>query len=157
MPNTPALIGEGAIGIYYDPDMPEEKLILVRMVLSSIGTVIEVKDESLLDGVTGLSGSGPAYVFLFMDALIKAGVNQGLSERDAKILALKTTLGSAALATESEKTLPELIDMVTSPGGTTIEGLKALRSGGFEDIINNAVKAAAKRSRELSASKPESS
>lgn len=150
MPNTPSLVGHGAIGIYYDQGTPEEKLILVRMVLSSIGTVVEVKDEALLNAVTGLSGSGPAYVFLFMQALIKAGVNEGLSEDDAKALALKTTLGAAELATHSEKSLQELIDMVTSPGGTTIEGLKALRSGGFEDTINKAVKAATERSRELS-------
>jgi len=151
MPNTPALVGQGAIGIYYDHGIPEEKLILVRLVMSSIGTVVEVRDEALLNGVTGLSGSGPAYVFLFMDALVKAGVKTGLSEEDAKVLALKTTLGAAELATRSEKSLQELIDMVTSPGGTTIEGLKALRSADFEGIINSAVKAATEKSIELSA------
>ncbi|VAV85886.1 Pyrroline-5-carboxylate reductase [hydrothermal vent metagenome] len=153
MPNTPALVGQGAIGIYYDHGIPEEKLILVRMVLSSIGTVVEIKDEALLNAVTGLSGSGPAYVFLFMQAMVKAGVNAGLCEDDARVLALKTTLGAAELATRSEKSLQELIDMVTSPGGTTVEGLKALRAADFEGTINEAVKAATERSIELSAGK----
>jgi len=153
MPNTPALVGQGAIGIYYDHGIPEEKLILVRLVLSSIGTVVEIKDEALLNAVTGLSGSGPAYVFLFMDAMVKAGVNAGLSEDDARVLALKTTLGAATLATKSEKSLQELIDMVTSPGGTTIEGLKALRAAGFEGAIDEAVRAATEKSVELSAEK----
>ena len=153
MPNTPALVGQGAIGIYYDHGIPEEKIILVRLVLNSIGTVVEVKDEQLLDAVTGLSGSGPAYVFLFMQALVKAGVNAGLTEEDAKTLALKTTLGAAELATTSDKSLQELIDMVTSPGGTTIEGLKVLREAAVEHTINEAVKAATERAGELSTEK----
>ena len=115
-----------------------------------MGRVIVVDDEDLMDGVTGLSGSGPAYVFLFMEALVDGGVKCGLNRKDAEVLALQTTLGAAKLAFESPKGLAELRKMVASPGGTTVEGLKKLDELGFARAVAEAVEAAAKRARELS-------
>ncbi|MEE9614706.1 MAG: pyrroline-5-carboxylate reductase [Thermodesulfobacteriota bacterium] len=149
MPNTPALVGQGAIGLYSD-DKKSTALKVARTIFEAVGRVVEVEDETLMDAVTGLSGSGPAYVFLFMEALIEAGVKEGLPADRAKELAVQTVLGSAMLARESEKDLRELIDMVTSPGGTTIEGLKKLEDGKLRDAIAAAVEAATKRARELS-------
>jgi pyrroline-5-carboxylate reductase len=114
--------------------------------------VVKVEDEDLMDAVTGLSGSGPAYVFLFMEALVEAGVRQGLPVEKAGPLVMQTTLGSARLALESGKDLAQLRDMVTSPGGTTIEGLKKLEQGNLRTIVDEAVEAATKRAKQLSRS-----
>ena len=150
MPNTPALVGEGAIGLYAAPGVSDNEVRVARAIFEAVGTVVEVTDESLIDAVTGLSGSGPAYVFLFMEALVRAGVKAGLGADEATRLAVQTTFGAAKLAMESDKTLAELREMVTSPKGTTFEGLKKLEEGGFSKTVEDAVEAAAKRSRELS-------
>lgn len=153
MPNTPAIVQEGAIGLFAGLGASKNELKLARAVFEAVGKVIIVEDEALMDSVTGLSGSGPAYVFLFMEALTEAGVKAGLTHESSKLLAIQTTLGAAKLALESPKDLDELRKMVTSPGGTTIEGLKKLDEAGFKDIVHSAVKAAAKRAKELSGGK----
>jgi len=112
--------------------------------------VVKVNEETLLDAVTGLSGSGPAYIFLFMEALVEAGVNLGIPVEDAKKLVFKTALGAARVAWESKKDMAELIKTITSPGGTTIEGLKEFEKAGLKKIVSSAVFAAAKRAKELS-------
>ncbi|MBI5233232.1 MAG: pyrroline-5-carboxylate reductase [Deltaproteobacteria bacterium] len=150
MPNTPALAGEGITAITSGRGATKGHMDFAKKLLSVVGDVVEIEDETLMDVVTGLSGSGPAYVFLFMDALAKAGIKAGIPEEQARALALKTTLGSAVLAFESKKTFQGLIKMVASPGGTTIEGLKALEGRGFEKALKQAVLAAAGRSKELS-------
>ncbi len=150
MPNTPAIVGEGAVALCAGLGAREEDLKLARAVFEAVGRVIVVEDEALMDAVTGLSGSGPAYVFLFMEALAEGGVKMGLSQKDAIALAMQTVLGAARLAMESKKGLRELREMVTSPGGTTVEGLKKLNEAGFKDAVIAAVEAAARRARELS-------
>ena len=148
MPNTPCLVGEGAIGISGGSHTGGDELEVASTLFSSVGKVI-VTEEDKIDAVTGLSGSGPAYVFTFMEALVAGGVEEGLSKEDATVLALQTTLGAANLAIESDLSLRELVNMVTSPGGTTIEGLKALEDGGLDGTVRSAVKAATERSKEL--------
>lgn len=150
MPNTPVIVREGAIGLCAAIGAGKKGLDLAKAIFEAVGKVIVVEDETLLDSVTGLSGSGPAYVFLFMEALTEAGVKAGLSEESAKTLALQTTLGAAKLAIESPKDLKELRRMVTSPGGTTIEGIKKLEESGLREAVERAVAAAAKRAKELS-------
>ena len=150
MPNTPALVGAGAIGIFAPEDASKDDLTAVSSIFEAVGTVKVVDDESLIDVVTGLSGSGPAYIFLIMKAMTEAGAKLGLSAEVSKALALQTTLGAATLATGIDKSLDELITMVSSPGGTTIEGLKALKDGSIEKTIGAAVEAATRRSKEIS-------
>ncbi|MDP2688699.1 MAG: pyrroline-5-carboxylate reductase [Deltaproteobacteria bacterium] len=152
MPNTPAIVGQGAVALCAGLGAREEDLKLARAVFEAVGRVIVVEDEALMDAVTGLSGSGPAYVFLFMEALAEGGVKMGLSQKDAIALSVQTVLGAARLATESKKDLLELREMVTSPGGTTVEGLKKLNEAGFKDAVIAAVEAATRRARELSGS-----
>lgn len=153
MPNTPATVREAATAICAGPGAGTGHLELAAALFSTVGAVTVIEDESLMDAVTGLSGSGPAYVFLFMEALIDAGVRLGLPQETAKALAMQTVLGAAKFAMESRKDLSELRRMVTSPGGTTMAGLKKLDEGGFCEIIENAVEAAARRAKELSAGK----
>lgn len=150
MPNTPVIVSEGAIGICAGLGATENDLKLARAVFEAVGRVLVVDDEGLLDAVTGLSGSGPAYVFLFMQALADAGAKAGLDKKTSLALALQTTLGAAKLALESDKNLDELITMVSSPGGTTVEGLKRLRDGGLAGTVEKAVLAATARAKELS-------
>lgn len=153
MPNTPATVRRAATAICAGPGAGSGHLELAAALFSTVGTVAIIDDEPLMDAVTGLSGSGPAYVFLFMEALIEGGVKLGLPRETAKTLAVQTVLGAAVLAMESPKELSDLRRMVTSPGGTTMEGLKKLGEGGFCEIIEKAVEAAAKRSKELSGHK----
>lgn len=150
MPNTPAIVREGAIAIVAGIGAEARDVKLARAVFESVGKVIVLDDEALMDAVTGLSGSGPAYVFLFMEALLEAGMAHGIGREDARLLAVQTTLGAARLALESGKDLDELRKMVTSPGGTTVEGIKALEKGRFKETIVKAVDAATKRAKELS-------
>jgi len=149
MPNTPAVIGEGAVGISFDPVIDQEKRKEIKDLFSSVGLAIVV-EESLMDAVTGLSGSGPAYVFTFIDALAQGGVKCGLSYREALDLAVQTVLGSAMLIKETGEHPSVLRDRVTSPGGTTIYGLHELEKGSLRDTVINAVESATKRSKELS-------
>jgi pyrroline-5-carboxylate reductase len=148
MPNTPALVRAGATAIAAGGYATEDDLALARFIFDAVGLTV-VLDESQLDAVTGLSGSGPAYVFLIMEALADAGVKVGLSRRTAQRLAAQTVLGSAKLLLETELHPGQLKDMVTSPGGTAIAGLHTLEQGGLRTTLINAVEAATRRAREL--------
>jgi pyrroline-5-carboxylate reductase len=152
MPNTPALAGAGAIGVFAGSGVDKNQLKLSMAIFKAVGKVVEVEEEALMDAVTGLSGSGPAYVFLFMEALVEAGARLGIARDKAETLVMQTTLGSARLAMESGKDLNELRDMVASPGGTTIEGLKKLEEGNLRTIVDQAVEAATRRAKQLSRS-----
>jgi pyrroline-5-carboxylate reductase len=148
MPNTPALVDAAATAIAGGEHASESDLEDARKIFDSIGITVTL-DESLLDAVTGLSGSGPAYVFLILEALSDAGVKVGLSRRTSQLLAAQTLLGSAKLLLETNEHPGKLKDMVTSPGGTAITGLHTLENGGVRTTLINAVEAATKRSKEL--------
>ena len=148
MPNTPALVGAGASALAAGTRSAPPDLEWALGVLGSVGTVVEVA-ESALDAVTGLSGSGPAYVFLVAEALIDAGVLVGLPRATAKDLAVQTLLGAARLLSETGDEPSALRAAVTSPGGTTAAGLRALESAGVRAAVLDAVAAATQRSREL--------
>jgi pyrroline-5-carboxylate reductase len=148
MPNIPCVVGAGASGYAAGAHATEGDLEKVGLILNSFGIALPV-EEKYLDAVTGLSGSGPAYVFLFIEALADGGVQAGLSREVALKLALQTVYGSARMALESAKHLGELRDEVTSPGGTTIAGLYALEQKGFRGTVMEAVASATRRSQEL--------
>jgi pyrroline-5-carboxylate reductase len=148
MPNTPALVDAGATAIAAGAHVTPADVALARRIFDAVGISV-VLDEGLLDAVTGLSGSGPAYIFLILEALADAGVKVGLSRRTAQLLAAQTMLGSAKLLLETNEHPGRLKDMVTSPGGTAITGLHTLESGGLRTTLIDAVEAATRRSREL--------
>ena len=148
MPNTPALVGAGAAAIAGGATAGPDDLAWASGVLRAVGTVVTVH-EPALDAVTGLSGSGPAYVFLFAEALIDAGVLVGLTRPVSRQLAIQTLLGSARLLDETGEEPSALRAAVTSPGGTTAAGLRALESAGVRSGILDAVAAATQRAREL--------
>ncbi|HEX6096148.1 MAG TPA: pyrroline-5-carboxylate reductase [Thermoanaerobaculia bacterium] len=148
MPNTPALVDAGATAIAGGEHARESDLADAKRIFDAIGLTV-ILEESALDAVTGLSGSGPAYVFLILEALSDAGVKVGLSRRTAQLLAAQTVLGSAKLLLETNEHPGRLKDMVTSPGGTAITGLHTLEHGGVRTTLMNAVEAATRRSREL--------
>ncbi len=148
MPNTPALVGAGATAIAAGTHATEADLETVTLLFAAVGMAITV-EESQLDAVTGLSGSGPAYVFLIIEALSDAGVKMGLSRYNAQALAAQTVLGSAKLLIDTGEHPGRLKDMVTSPGGTAIAGLHTLEAGGLRTTLINAVQAATERSRDL--------
>jgi pyrroline-5-carboxylate reductase len=148
MPNTPALVDAAATAIAGGEHASESDIEDALKIFNSIGITVTL-DESLLDAVTGLSGSGPAYVFLILEALSDAGVKVGLSRRTSQLLAAQTLLGSAKLLLETNEHPGKLKDMVTSPGGTAITGLHTLEKGGVRTTLINAVEAATKRSKEL--------
>jgi pyrroline-5-carboxylate reductase len=148
MPNTPAIVGNGAAAYCLGTDVTAADEALVRLGLESIGCSVRVS-ESLMDAVTGLSGSGPAYVYMFIDALSDGGVRMGLPREVANLLAAQTVLGAARMVQETGKHPGMLKDEVTSPGGTTIAGLHALERGGFRASVMNAIEAATLRSAEL--------
>jgi pyrroline-5-carboxylate reductase len=148
MPNTPALVGAGAAAIAAGDHAGEADLSWAEEVLGSVGIVVRVP-ESLLDAVTGLSGSGPAYVFLVAEALIEAGVLVGLPRPVSQRLAVQTLLGSARLLAESEEGPEALRAAVTSPGGTTAAGLRALEAAAVRSAFLDAVVAATERSKAL--------
>jgi pyrroline-5-carboxylate reductase len=148
MPNTPAVVGGGASAIAPGPTATAADLDWAQSLLDAVGVVVRVT-EAQLDAVTGLSGSGPAYVFLIAESLIEAGVLMGLSREVAEVLAVQTLRGSAELLHSSDEHAAALRGAVTSPGGTTAAGLHALESGGLRAAILDAVKAATERSREL--------
>jgi len=148
MPNTPALVDAGATAIAGGEHARESDLEDAKRIFDAVGLTV-VLDEYQLDAVTGLSGSGPAYVFLILEALSDAGVKVGLSRRTAQLLAAQTLLGSAKLLLETNEHPGRLKDMVTSPGGTAITGLHTLENGGVRTTLMNAVEAATRRSREL--------
>ncbi len=148
MPNTPALILAGATAYSPAPSATTEDCSLAQTIFAAVGNALEMP-ESLLDAVTGLSGSGPGYVFLFLEALIEGGVLAGLPRQAAEELALQTLYGSAKLALESREHPAVLKGKVTSPGGTTITGIHALEQGAFRGLIMDAVQTATRRSQEL--------
>jgi pyrroline-5-carboxylate reductase len=148
MPNTPALVGAGATAISPGRHASEADLAAAKAMFDAVGITV-VLDEHHLDAVTGLSGSGPAYIFLILEALSDAGVKVGLSRRNAQLLAAQTVMGSAKMLLETEEHVGRLKDMVTSPGGTAIAGLHTLEEGGLRTTLINAVETATKRAREL--------
>ena len=148
MPNTPALIKQGATAISAGEHATDDDLAIAEAILGPTGHVARV-DEPLLDAVTGLSGSGPAYVFLIIEAFADAGVKVGLSREIALDLAVQTIQGAARMLQETRMHPGQLKDMVTSPGGTAIAGLHTLEEGGMRTTIMNAVEAATRRAREL--------
>jgi pyrroline-5-carboxylate reductase len=148
MPNTPALISKGMITMAASPEVPEKKIAELKNILQGAGAVDRL-DEHYMDAVTGLSGSGPAFVYLFIEALADGGVLAGLPRDKALRYAAQTVLGSAAMILETGRHPGELKDMVTSPGGTTIAGIAALEDGAFRGTVMKAVEAAYNRSLEL--------
>jgi pyrroline-5-carboxylate reductase len=150
MPNTPALVGASATAYALGRNATAEDGRLAQMLLSSVGVAYQLK-ESLLDAVTGLSGSGPAYVYLIIEALSDGGVAAGLPREVATKLAAQTVFGSARMVLETGQHPGALKDMVASPGGTTIEGLHELEKAGVRGALMNAVRAAAEKSKKLGA------
>jgi pyrroline-5-carboxylate reductase len=148
MPNTPALVGAGATALSAGEHATADDLRQARALFDAIGKSVEV-DEVLLDAVTGLSGSGTAYIFLVIEALSDAGVKVGLPRATAQELAAQTVLGSAKLLIETGEHPGRLKDQVTSPGGTAIAGLHTLEAGGLRTTLMDAVEAATTRSKEL--------
>jgi len=149
MPNTPALVRSGATAICGNASASAADLARAQALFASVGTCWTAPREALLDAVTGLSGSGPAYVFVFLEALGDAGVRMGLPRDAAYQLAFQTVLGAARLAIEDGRHPAALKDQVTSPGGTTIAGLERLEAGGLRAAVYDAVAAATRRSEEL--------
>jgi pyrroline-5-carboxylate reductase len=149
MPNTPALVGAGATAICGNARADASDRSDARSLFENVGIAWEADAENLLDAVTGLSGSGPAYVFLFLEALIDAGEQAGLPRNAAEQLATQTVYGAAKLARDSDSSPAQLREQVSSPGGTTLAGLAALDEGGFREVLARAVAAATRRSVEL--------
>jgi pyrroline-5-carboxylate reductase len=150
MPNTPALVQLGATGYFANEQVSKNGRELAATILSAVGMAIELANEEQLDSVTALSGSGPAYFFLLMESMIKAGTALGLDVETARQLTLQTALGAATMATNSEHSPEILRQNVTSPGGTTEAALKQFANQGFEEGVLKAMQAAADRSIELS-------
>ena len=148
MPNSPALVGEGMTCIFYGSRISEEHKNKIEDIFKYIGKTIVI-EEKHMDALTGLSGSGPAYVYQFIEAMADAGVYCGLARKDAYLLAAQTILGSARMFLETDKHPGELKDMVTSPGGTTIEGVKALEKEGFRNAVMEAVISGFEKSKQL--------
>ena len=145
MPNTPALVLSGAAGISPGAAATAQDVALVEQIFGAVGRAVVVSDD-LMDAVTGLSGSGPAFVFAFIEALSDGGVLMGLSRQVATVLAAQTVLGAAKMVLETGKHPGELKDMVTSPAGTTIAGMHALESGGLRGVMMEVVRRATERS-----------
>lgn len=149
MPNTPAQIGQGMTVWTATPEVTEEQRGQAQAILGALGQELYVNDESYLDMATALSGTGPAYVFMFMESLIDAGVHLGFSRRVAEQLVFQTMLGSLEYAAQSGKHVAELRNQVTSPGGTTAAALYHMEKGGLRTVISRAIWAAYQRSVEL--------
>jgi len=150
MPNTPALLRCGASGLYASDRVSPVQARYAEFVLSAVGTTHWVEREQLLDAITALSGSGPAYFFLFLEAMIDAACELGLDRDTATGLAQQTALGAARMAIESDVKLPELRRRVTSPGGTTERALQSFEENGLRDTVARAMSAAAQRAAEMS-------
>jgi pyrroline-5-carboxylate reductase len=149
MPNTPAQIGMGMTVWTATDEITEEQRAAVRSILGAMGKEIHVADESYIDMATAVSGSGPAYVFLFMESLINAAVEIGLPPRKAHEMVLQTVTGAAEYTRQSDKGLAQLREMVTSPGGTTAEALRVFEQKDFSGLVEKAVAAAYQRAKEL--------
>ncbi len=155
MPNTPAQIGQGITVWTATPEVTEEQKRQAQAILASLGQEILVDDEDFLDMATALSGSGPGYVFMMMEALIDAGVHLGFSRRIAEQLVFQTMAGSVEYAVQSGKHVAELRNQVTSPGGTTAAALYHMEKGGLRTVISRGIWAAYQRSIELGKGKPD--
>lgn len=149
MPNTPALVKAGATGLYANPQVSKEQRSLAESILRTVGITLWFEDEAKLDAVTAVSGSGPAYFFLVMEAMQAAAESLGLKPEDAQLLVVQTALGAARLALESDQKPAELRKQVTSKGGTTEAALNKLNTGGLVPLFAEALQAAAQRSKEL--------
>ncbi len=149
MPNTPALVGSGATGLFANPAVSGEQRDQAESLMRAVGVTVWLERESLLDQVTALSGSGPAYFMLFMEALEQAGIEHGLERGVAHLLVMETCLGAAKLAMESGGDLSELRRRVTSPGGTTEKALQVMENAHIQRIISEAFEAASLRAAEL--------
>jgi pyrroline-5-carboxylate reductase len=149
MPNTPALLGQGVSGLYATARVSAEQRHQAEQLLSAVGVALWLDDEQQIDAVTAVSGSGPAYVFLLIEAMTAAGEQLGLPRATAAQLTLQTALGAARMALESEVDAAELRRRVTSPNGTTEAAIKSFQAGGFEALVHQALTAAATRSAEL--------
>jgi len=151
MPNTPALLGAGVTGLYATADVTAAQRVQAEALLASAGQTVWVDDEGLMDSVTAVSGSGPAYVFLLAEAMEAAGVAQGLPADAARTLVVQTLLGAARMLEQSGEAPAELRRRVTSPNGTTQAAIERFQAGGFEALVASALAAAQQRGRELSA------
>ena len=149
MPNAPAMVQAGASALFAGRHATNQDLKLAREIFDQVGVTVVVDKEDLMDVVTGLSGSGPAFLFVIIDALSDAGVQQGLSRKVANRLAAQTVYGAGKMFLETGLHALALKDLVATPGGTTFAGLRALENGTFRAVIMDAVEAAAKKSREL--------
>ncbi len=149
MPNTPALVQSGASALYANALTSDAQKSAAESILRAVGVAVWLEDETLMDAVTALSGSGPAYFFLVMEALEEAGVKAGLTRATARLLTLQTAFGAAKIALESNESTAELRARVTSKGGTTEQALKVLEQGGLRELFEAAFKAAQARSVEL--------
>lgn len=148
MPNTPALVDEGATAISAGTYATDQHVEMARSIFEAVGQVVAVPEQHM-DAVTGLSGSGPAYVYMFIEALTDAGVKQGMARKDAATLSAQTVYGAAKLAIETGKHPAILRDEVTTPGGTAIAAVSSLEEHGLRTMLINAVGTATQRSREL--------
>ena len=149
MPNTPSLVLSGASGLYANAHVSEEQKEIAESILRAVGVTVWVDDEAQLDAVTALSGSGPAYFFMVMEAMEKAGEELGLPPETARLLAIQTGFGSTKLALEMEDSPEELRKKVTSPGGTTEQAIKTFEEQGLVEMFSKAMKAASDRAEEL--------
>lgn len=152
MPNTPALVQSGMTGLYANKHVSEDQRSMAESILRAVGTTLWFKEEQKLDAVTAVSGSGPAYFFLVMEAMQQAAEKMGLDAEDARLLVLQTAFGAAKLALESDDDAATLRQKVTSKGGTTEAAINTLVSGGLVDLFEDALNAAEQRSQELSRS-----
>lgn len=150
MPNTPAMVGTGATGLYANSRATVTQKGAAESVLRAVGLTVWVEEESLIDAVTALSGSGPAYFFLLMEAMEDAGIQLGLEPKTARLLAQQTALGAGKIAIESSEAPAELRRKVTSPGGTTERAIQSFEQGELRSLVHRAMQAAADRSAELS-------
>ena len=148
LPNTPAMVFEGAFAICSDNDFTEEELEIAKAIYSSIG-IIEMVPEKLIDAACALNGGGPAFVAMFIEAMADGGVKQGLPRATAYRLAAQTALGTAKMILETGMHPGQIKDMVTSPGGTTIEGCEALERGGMRGAVIDCINKAAEKSKKL--------
>lgn len=151
MPNTPALVQQGASGLYANQQTTVEQKLIAEQLLQAVGYVTWLDNEDLIDAVTAVSGSGPAYFFLLMEAMIEAGIKQGLSKESATQLTLQTALGAATLAKSSDIPVDELRRRVTSPGGTTEQAVLHYEQAGLREMVEGAMKDCAERSKTMAA------
>ena len=149
MPNTPAMVGSGATGLFANERVSRGQKDLAESILRAVGLVLWIEDESQMDAVTALSGSGPAYFFLVMELLEEAGGRLGLPPRTSRLLTLETAFGAAKMALESPEEPASLRRRVTSPGGTTEKAIQRLEDGGIREIFHTALEAARDRATEI--------